>query len=203
MVVRTRWLASFINRSTVQRDRQARDGDPIVEQARAAIREPGLTVKSPNWPLESGSPAVETAGKPRFESPERRIRMATWTDVISYLNRHYTIADHDGDLLHLNFRFEDGRTQKVFVHRLQAASAEEWVSVESPFAKVDPNIAMAALDLSSGTICGGLSRVGDFLTWRHTAPLQNLDANELEMPLHLITAFADDLEQRLLGVDQH
>lgn len=130
--------------------------------------------------------------------------MATWTDLVTYLRRHYTIADNQGDLLHLNFRFDDGRTQKVFVHRLtQAGSGEDWVSVESPFAKVDPDIAMAALQLSAGTICGGLSQVGDYLTWRHTAPLENLDANELELPLHLITACADDLEQQLVGIDQH
>lgn len=51
-------------------------------------------------------------------------------------------------------------------------------------------------------MCGGLAIVNDFLMVRHTVPLLNLNLNEFERPLLLVTTTADDLEQELVGGDR-
>jgi hypothetical protein len=50
-------------------------------------------------------------------------------------------------------------------------------------------------------VCGGLAIYGEFLAIRDALPLANMQINELERPLRLITATADALEKQFVGVD--
>ena len=52
------------------------------------------------------------------------------------------------------------------------------------------------------TVCGGIAAMGDLVTVRHSVPLLNLDINEFERPLGLVTGTADRLEQQFQGGDQ-
>ena len=44
--------------------------------------------------------------------------------------------------------------------------------------------------------------LGDLVTFRHSLPLANLNINEFESPLALVTTTADRLEQAFTGGDR-
>lgn len=128
--------------------------------------------------------------------------MATWEDLTGYIGNHYKVADQQDGLVKLIFEFDDLRSQVVIVSKATlAGGAEEWLLIQSPFAKVgavDPN---SVLEFMSDMVCGGLARIGDLLTVRHAVPLANLNINEFERPLHLVTFTADMLEKKFAGRD--
>jgi len=134
--------------------------------------------------------------------------MANWRDVIGYLRSSYKIADEirndSGEItaLKLIFNTGDGRSQVVLVGRETLNDGqEEWLSIESPFARIDGVDLRAVVKEAGNKVCGGLGVVGDLLTFKHSAPLANLDNNELERPLHLVIGTADRLEHQFAGGD--
>jgi hypothetical protein len=88
-----------------------------------------------------------------------------------------------------------------FTHASLGDGSEDWLVIESPFAKVgevDLERLLVALEPS---ICGGLATIegGRTLVLRHAVPLANIDLNELIRPMELLTgqadAFEDDISQ--------
>lgn len=134
--------------------------------------------------------------------------MANWRDVIGYMRARYKISDEfrndAGDVtsLKLVFNLPDGRSQLVLV-AVEALDdgREEWVTIESPFARIDAVDLRAVIQEAGNKVCGGLGTLGDLLTFKHSAPLANLDNNELERPLELVIGTADHLERRFSGGD--
>jgi hypothetical protein len=95
-----------------------------------------------------------------------------------------------------------GRSQMVLLAReLLMDSVEEWIQISSPIAKVDQINVNAVLREIGPMVCGGLAIYGEFLAIRDALPLANMQINELERPLRLITATADALEKQFVGVD--
>jgi hypothetical protein len=129
--------------------------------------------------------------------------MITWRDVVSYINAKYQVDEHDGDMIKLTFGTAGGRSQMVLLARHVPGGnpAEEWVQVASPIAPVNRVNVVAVLQDVSELICGGLAIYGDLLFIQDSFPLANMQANELERPLHLITASADRLERKHVGAD--
>lgn len=127
--------------------------------------------------------------------------MASWEALRSHIFGNYRVADDQGDFLRLNFDLGDGRSQSVFVRRLQTVGGEEWGVVESAIGELDRVNVHRVLESIEGVVCGGLSRVGDLLTLRDSFPLDDLDINEFESPLAKITTTADDLERAHVGAD--
>jgi hypothetical protein len=130
--------------------------------------------------------------------------MATWADVITYVRSTYKIADEKPDAIKLVFEVGGLRTQVVMLwHLTLAGGREEWVQIESPIGNVGTVDLRRALDAVGDTVCGGLGKLGDLVTFRHAVPLANININELEVPLALVTSTADDLERSLVGGDQY
>jgi hypothetical protein len=129
--------------------------------------------------------------------------MITWLDVAAYINAKYKIADQDESMIKLVFETTGGRSQLVLVarHVPGGSSSEEWVQIASPIARVDQVNVIAVLQDVSELICGGLAIYGDILFIQDSFPLANLQPNELERPLHLITSSADRLERKFVGTD--
>jgi hypothetical protein len=129
--------------------------------------------------------------------------MATWADVITYVRSTYKIADEKPDAIKLVFEVGGLRTQVVMLWHLTLADGrEEWVQIESPIGNVNSIDLRRALESVGDTVCGGLGKLGDLVTFRHAVPLANININELEVPLALVTSTADDLERTLVGGDQ-
>jgi hypothetical protein len=78
---------------------------------------------------------------------------------------------------------------------------EEWVQIESPFGRLDSVDLRGAVEATRETVCGGIGAMGELATVRHAMPLLNLDINELERPLILVTSTADNLERQFQGGD--
>ena len=130
--------------------------------------------------------------------------MAEWQDLVGYVRANYKVADESPTMMKLVFETGDLRSQVVVLWRQTLKDgAEEWLQIESPFAKVDEVDIRRALEEAGNLVCGGLAVMGDILTIRHSVPLENLNINEFERPLALVTFTADELERRLSGGDKY
>jgi hypothetical protein len=129
--------------------------------------------------------------------------MATWNELIGYVRTKYSVADEKADMVKLIFQVGDGRTQVVLLwFQTLDGGHEQWVQIESPFGEINKVNLGAAIEAAGQTVCGGLASFGPLVTFRHSVPLENLDINEFERPLALVTSTADQLEQRFTGGDQ-
>lgn len=129
--------------------------------------------------------------------------MASWTELTDYVRSNYKIADERPNMLKMIFKTGGLRSQLVFLTRQALMDGvEEWVQIESPFADADKVDLRRALQQVGETVCGGAGMVGDVVTIRHAVPLVNLDINEFERPLGLVTTTADRLERELVGGDE-
>jgi hypothetical protein len=130
--------------------------------------------------------------------------MTTWNDLVEYIHNHYKIADENPNMIKMVFETGGLRSQVVLVwHLTLNDGSEEWVQIESPFGDVNTIDLRAALEGIGSTVCGGLAQFGDLVTFRHSIPLQNLNINEFESPLALVTTTADNLERQFTGGDQY
>ncbi len=129
--------------------------------------------------------------------------MATWGDVKTFVHENYKADDLSDEVMKMVFETADLRSQLVFLtHYTLQSGAEDWVSVESPFAEIDAVDLGKALDEVGNLVCGGLSKVNTMLTLKHSVPLANLNINELQRPLALVVNSADALEKTLVGGDK-
>jgi hypothetical protein len=124
--------------------------------------------------------------------------MANWQQLKQYVYSEYKVSEDIGDGIKLEFRLDGGRTQLAFVHHYELLGGnEDWIVVESPFARLDEVDLSTALQSVSNIVCGGLGlMMGQYVTLRHAVPLATLDIDEFERPLHLVTTSADKLEKR-------
>jgi hypothetical protein len=130
--------------------------------------------------------------------------MATWYDVVDYVRSNYKIADEKSNMVKLLFNTDGLRSQVVFLWRnVLLDGEEEWLQIESPFAQLGSANLQRALEEVGRVVCGGAAVTGDHLTIRHAVPLANVDINEFERPLILVTTTADRLEKQLVGGDRY
>jgi hypothetical protein len=129
--------------------------------------------------------------------------MTTWNDLVGYVHANYKITDESHNMIKLVFDTGNMRSQVVIVwHLTLGDGSEEWVQIESPFGEVGSVNLAAALQQIGNTVCGGLAQAGNLVTFRHSLPLENLNINEFESPLALVTTTADNLERQLTGGDR-
>lgn len=128
--------------------------------------------------------------------------MANWQSVRDHLRANYKIEEENDALVKLQFGWDDGRSHLVLVAQTGNDRVGEWVRVESPIGTWSDVHLPKALELIEDTVCGGLGKVGEFVTLRDSFPIADLSTDELEQPIHLIVGMADDLEQKLVGVDR-
>lgn len=130
--------------------------------------------------------------------------MPTWQDLTSYVRSNYRIADEQPNLIKLIFETGDLRSQIVLLVRETLMDGEEeWVTISSPVAALGSLNLEEFLREVGGVVCGGAALEGDVLIIKHAAPLMNLDINEFERPLRLVTMTADALEKKFVGSDTY
>jgi hypothetical protein len=130
--------------------------------------------------------------------------MATWSDLIGYVRSNYKIADEQPGMVKMIFETENLRSQVVLLWRRTLMDGnEEWLQIESPFAETESVNLREALEEMGRAVCGGMAIVSNYVTVRHAVPLANLNINEFERPLILVTSTADYLEQKLAGGDKY
>lgn len=131
--------------------------------------------------------------------------MTTWADLKRYIEANYKVQQSAENLIRMSFSLPDLRSQTVFVWRLSLMDGDEaWVQLESPVGKSGEVDLATALEATKDLVCGGLALAGEFVVVRHAAPIANLDPNEFDRPLELVTRAADALERTLNdGADRY
>jgi hypothetical protein len=130
--------------------------------------------------------------------------MATWSDLAGYVRSNYKIADENSRMIKMVFETGNLRSQLVFLWRQSLMDGgEEWVQIESPIAEVGSLNPRQVLEEVGNVVCGGAAVVDGHVVLRHAVPLLNLNVNEFERPLILVTSTADHLEHKLVGSDKY
>jgi hypothetical protein len=130
--------------------------------------------------------------------------MATWNDVVSYLNSKYKCKQESTTMLSLHFGTIEDRSQLVWVQLVGNDKIGEFGLVSSAVGTVkDFNKLEAYCREAEEYVLGGIVIEGDHIMIRDSFPLLNLDVNELDAPLLLITAAADQIERKITGNDAY
>ena len=128
--------------------------------------------------------------------------MATWNDVVSYLNSKYKCKEESKTMLKLLFDTGNDRSHVVFVELAgndkigEFAKVSAVVGTSKEFNKLE-----AFCRAATPYVTGGIVIEGDAILLRDTFPLLNLDINELETPLEVIIFAADRIESEITGGD--
>ncbi len=129
--------------------------------------------------------------------------MASWNQLVGFVRQTYQVADTTPDRLSLVFGMSADRSQVVHLLRqVLGENEEEWVQIESPVCEASTERIEATARAAGDMVCGGVAVINDLVIFRHSVPLANLDVNEFERPLHLVTMAADYLETQVTGLDQ-
>lgn len=133
--------------------------------------------------------------------------MANWQQVKQYIQENYVVSQELDHTLKLEFSNDAGRTQLVFLtYEALMGGSEGWLNIESPVGRTEEIDLRAVLAEAGKLVCGGLGAWAhdpQVLVMRHAVPLENLDTNELESPMKLVTATADKLEQQFTSEDRY
>jgi hypothetical protein len=126
--------------------------------------------------------------------------MASWRELVGYLGSNYKIDQPDTSTISLIFDQGNGRSQAVFIFGVLLDDPElAHAAFFSAFAKVDQISPQQLAAVLSDSNLLGIAKVGDYYGYMNVSLLANLDANEIEWPMTLVTDFADERE-RMLGL---
>jgi hypothetical protein len=138
----------------------------------------------------------------------------TWIDLIGYIRFRYEIFQQTERTLRFHLPTEEGRTQRVAVHHIDAdpeadagAAAESgdsapgWILIESAVARADDVDLRQLLELAGESVIGGVVISDGVALFRHASALGDLSPAGFDRALRLVAARADELEHQLTGAD--
>ncbi len=122
--------------------------------------------------------------------------MATSAEALAFLRSKFKIASEEGDLLSMWWTVDNDRSQLVFVE-----TRETLMIVSSPIAEVSDVPAAKVLEASDSVF--GITNTANAYMLTHVVFLENADANEIEEPLELLAAHADNIQRKLGIADKY
>lgn len=123
--------------------------------------------------------------------------MPTKNEIISYLKAEHNMAENEGGSLVANYDLGNGRSQAVLV-AFSGDSGEEDIMVMSPFAKMGQVSAEKVLSTTALPIMSS----EEFYLSARVFPVANLQPEEVDYLLSIVTFHADHMEKELgLGDD--
>ena len=132
----------------------------------------------------------------------REAIVATWNDIVSYLNANYKCKQESPTVLKFLFNLGNDRSHLVFVELAGNDKIGEFAEVSAAVGtSKEFNKLEAFCRAANSYVAGGIVIEGDVILLRDTFPLLNLDINELEAPLHVIVGAADRIEAEITGGD--
>ncbi len=134
--------------------------------------------------------------------------MSTYKEFEKYVKSNYKVGEKDKDapegFMQLLFETSEGRSQVLMIgegHKSDLIG--ETADVMSFIGDLKGAKLNQALEVVYDFPLGGLMTVAGHLTFRHTILLDNVDENEIDVPLLAVAFLADILEQRFSGGDRH
>lgn len=131
--------------------------------------------------------------------------MATYKEFEKFVKSQYgAVAPEDAPpgFTAIKIPF-DSRSQIVFFAKSETDKLGDSVAVISLIGEVKGAKLVEALTLAFGLGIGGLVIVNDTLALKHTILLENVDENEIAMPLIAIAIAADIFEKKYVGGDKY
>ncbi len=119
--------------------------------------------------------------------------MATWQEVKNYINSNYQVEPGEGGMLKLLFNTGSGRSQFVFVGHMDIDPP--LLIFTSPIGDLNKMNINRLVDATSDSPFG-IRAFGDWVGLWHVQLLDTVDPAEIDVPLGLVTLFADQLEER-------
>jgi|694.fasta_scaffold124968_2 hypothetical protein len=115
--------------------------------------------------------------------------MASWRDVHGYITSNYHIKSENEGLLTIDFETDNLRSQLVIV-----TGDDDLVVFQSPFAKIGQVQPGKVFELAN---VFGVRQIGDMYCVTHVALTPSIDTSEIDVPLQLMAANADEIERGL------
>jgi len=127
--------------------------------------------------------------------------MPTWGEIQEYARSKYKLDDDEEDWFSLVWGYESGRTQKIRIAKFDAFD-KPWLEFRSVVCKESDMAHRVALKKNAGFAVGGLAidDDGDYV-FLYSAPLDTMDPEEFELPLHVVANTADKLEEEFSSED--
>jgi hypothetical protein len=130
--------------------------------------------------------------------------VATWGQLTKYIRDTYQSATEDPNHLVLHFATGEDRSQLVHLfHQQLMDGQEDWVQIESIICEATTEQIERCARVAGDAVCGAVAVVQNSVIFRHSVPLENLDVNEFERPLELVTSTADQIEAMVTGADEY
>ena len=133
--------------------------------------------------------------------------MSTYKEFEKYVKSNYDVAEKRKDapagFMQILFELPKGRSQVLMIgpgHKSDLIG--ETADVMSFIGDLKGAKLNEALEDVYGFALGGLMTVAGHLTFRHTILLDNVDENEIDVPLLAVAFLADVLEQKFSGGDK-
>ncbi|MCB9780310.1 MAG: hypothetical protein H6742_17225 [Alphaproteobacteria bacterium] len=127
--------------------------------------------------------------------------MPSWEEIQQYARSNYKLAEDEENWFSLVFGYDSGRSQKIWVRKFEAMDGE-WLEFRSVVCKLDEMTPIVALRKNRQFVVGslGLDKDDDYV-FIHNAPLDSMDLDEFERPLHVVAHTADQLESQYAAED--
>jgi hypothetical protein len=120
--------------------------------------------------------------------------MTTWIEIKDYASSQYQFDKEDDDYFTLIFTYED-RKQKILVTKIDAFEQEfiEFRTTVCKEADLNPRV---ALQENASLAIGALALVDGLYLLIYRSPINQLDIEEFELPLHALATARDTLEEK-------
>lgn len=132
--------------------------------------------------------------------------MARWSDVERFVKSNFKVMPSaPKGMMGLVFNLPDGRSQAILLSHESGDETSldaERVQILSRIGRLSPSKVVDACRGAMATGFGGIVQLGEDTFLRHTVLIENLDENEIVIPMRMVAILADIMEQRLTGADK-
>ncbi len=126
--------------------------------------------------------------------------MATWPELRAFISSKYVVSDDTGNSMTMLFETEPGRSQLVTVLDLTPTGMNH-VCIMSRIGDLNQINDATLRKILSDVGFAGLIMLNDSIWLQHSLLMDDLNADEFQIPLALVTNRADYLEQNYVGGD--
>ncbi len=133
--------------------------------------------------------------------------MSSYKEFEQYVKSNFKLYEKKKEapegFMQLGFELPDGRSQSLMIGKGHKGDfIGETADVMSFIGDLKGAKLNEALEVVNEFPLGGLVTVGGHLVFRHTILLDNVDENEIKVPLLAVAYLADVLEQKFSGGDK-
>lgn len=133
--------------------------------------------------------------------------MSSYKEFEQYVKSNYKLYKKEKDapegFMQLGFELPNGRSQSLMIGK---GHKSDFIGETADVMSFIGDLKGAKLNEALEAVCdcalGGLMTVAGHLAFRHTILLDNVDENEIDIPLMAVAAFADVLERKFSGGDK-